>query len=218
MKNNSHELISKLFAEAQRYITNASEQPEIQKKLNQTGFTPKRFLEGATLLDECKALHAQKSEKYGEKQELASQIKAHEQLARQTFEDHVAIVRFVFRKEPATVAKFNVERTARKVDAWVLQAGYFYSRVAEHQEVLSQHGLTSAEAAQAVAMVEAVATTRNQRMMRKGEAEEATRARNQSIKALKLWMKDFRAMARIALRDHPQLLESLGMIVKTQKV
>lgn len=213
MKNNSHVLISKLFAEAQMYINNASQHPEIQKKLNLQGFSSKRFLEGNSLLDECKMLHIQKSQKYGEKQELASQIKAHEQLARQTFEDHVAIVKFAFRKEPATLAKFNIERTARKVEAWTLQASYFYTKAAEHSSLLAQHGLTAEEMAQALAMVEAVTTARNQRLLRKGEAEEATRTRDLSIKALKAWMKDFRTYARLALKDSPQLMEALGMVV-----
>jgi hypothetical protein len=67
-------------------------------------------------------------------------------------------------------------------------------------------------------MIEALADTRNQRLLSKGEAEEATHRRNQSIKALKAWMSDFRAIARIALRDNPQLKETLDMVVKAVNV
>jgi len=63
-------------------------------------------------------------------------------------------------------------------------------------------------------MIAAISDLRHQRMQEKGEAEEATSSRNASIKALKVWMNDFRYVARMALRDNPQLLEALGMVVK----
>lgn len=210
--------IPELFAEAQTYLYNASEQPEIQKKMNQHGFTPKRFLEGTFLLDDSKRLHSHKTNKYGEKQESALQVQTNEQLAKQMFVDHVDVVKFVFRKDPAILAKFDVERIATKVKAWTHQAVFFYSKAEAYADVLAQHGLTQDQRSQASAMVEAVATARNQRLQKKGEAEEATRTRDQSVKVLRAWMKDFRATARIALKDSPQLLEAIGIVVKTKKV
>lgn len=210
--------IPKLFAEANMYIQNASTQPEIQKKLNLQGFTPKRMQEGATFLAHAMLSHTHKTEKYGEKKSVSSQVKTHEEQARQRFMEHVAIVKFVFRKDAAMLSQFNVDRVSKKVHEWILQASYFYLKSGEHKEVLAQHSLTAEEMAQAMAMVEAVSTARNQRMLRKGEAEDATRTRDLSLKALKKWMKDFRAIARVALRDNPQLMESLGIMVKSQKV
>ncbi len=78
--------------------------------------------------------------------------------------------------------------------------------------------LPQSELSQNQASVEALIAMRNRRMQKKGEAEEATRLRNESMKALHLWMKEFRSIARIALQDSPQLLEALGIIVKSQKV
>ncbi|WPP50820.1 hypothetical protein [Catalinimonas niigatensis] len=218
MKNDSHVTISRLFDEVQLCLRNAAEHPEIQKKLNQHGFNQKRLLDGMALLDTSKALHSEKSKKYGEKMELAKQIKANRLLALQTFEDHVTIVRFVFRKMPDALARFNVERIDKGIQSWTMQASYFYQEAKLHEEMLAQHGLSGAEMDQAMAMIEAVSTVRSQRMLRKGEAEEATRNRDQSVKALKAWMKDFRAIARVALSESPQMLEALGIVVKSQKV
>lgn len=218
MANNYYHSIPKLLATVQLYIYNATEQPEIQKKMSLLGFTQKRLLEGKALLDTCKMLHSEQNEKYDEKQALDYQLQADEPLTRQTFADHAAIVQFVFRKEPATLAKFRVEKISKKVEEWTLQAGFFYSRVKEHAALLSDHGLTPEECAQATAMVEAVMTVRHQRMQRKGEAQQATHTRDVSLKALRAWMKDFRTTARMALKDQPQLLEALGIVVKTQKV
>ena len=42
-------------------------------------------------------------------------------------------------------------------------------------------------------------------------AQETTRARDAALQALNRWMRDFRAIARIALADQPQRLEQLGV-------
>ena len=208
--------ISSLFEEAERYIKNGTEQLSIQNSMGLFGFTPQRFLEGDGLLTNAKQLHSQKSDLYGDKLEISSQLKIQEEEARQTFMDQVATVRYVFRNEPATLSKFNVSKVSRKMSAWTLQAAYFYSKAEEYADVLAVQGLSPEVLAQTAAMIQAVADARNQRLMRKGEAEEATRMRNESVKALKEWMKDFRGIARIALKDSPQLLEALGIVVKAK--
>ncbi|WPP51721.1 hypothetical protein [Catalinimonas niigatensis] len=218
MKNNTNVLVSKLFAEAQRYIENASSHPEIQKKMSQNGFTPKRYLEGRAFLDAARAMQIEKHQKYGEKQDIASQIREDVRMARQQFMEHVAITKFAFRKMPSTLEKFNVRLTSRKIEAWLLQASEFYRTAALYSDKLSPHGLSAEEISQSAATIEALSASRNQRIMKKGDAEEATRLRDQSLKALRIWMQDFRGIAKVALRDTPQLLEVLGMVVKTQKV
>jgi hypothetical protein len=43
------------------------------------------------------------------------------------------------------------------------------------------------------------------------EAQRATQARDAAIEALDDWLADFRAVARLALEDDPQLLEALQL-------
>ncbi|WPP49576.1 hypothetical protein [Catalinimonas niigatensis] len=209
-------MLSRLFEEADRYIKNGTEQQAIQKKMGLHGYNPKRFLEGDGLLTEAKNWQNQMINLYGDKQEIASHLKAQEQETYNTFLDHVATVKYVFRKEPAVLAKFNVKAVSRSVNVWVQQASFFYAKVEEYANVLAAQGLTPEVLAQTTAMIQAVADARNRRIMRKGEAEEATRMRNASVKALKDWMKDFRYIARIALKDSPQLMEALGIVVKAK--
>ena len=44
-----------------------------------------------------------------------------------------------------------------------------------------------------------------------GDAQDATNRRNE---AMDQWVRDLRDVARIALRDRPQLLERLGFMVR----
>ncbi len=45
------------------------------------------------------------------------------------------------------------------------------------------------------------------------DAQSSTQKRNEVLKALNRWVGDFKKVARVALQDDPQLLESLGIMV-----
>ena len=210
--------LSKQIASAQTAIYNAMQHKEIQRKLNQYGFPAKRMQEGNTLLHNAILLQHQKNDRYGEKQELAGQLDTQMKETRKKFSHHVATVKLAFRNDPTTLAKFKVGRIATRRNDWQMQATYFYDKALAYADVLENYQLTQGELAQNQANVEALIATQNRRMQMKGDAEEATRARNVSMQALHVWMKEFYSIARIALQDRPQLLEALGIPVKGQKV
>lgn len=52
-------------------------------------------------------------------------------------------------------------------------------------------------------------------MSEKGEAQEATRARNEKLEALDDYCTELKAIARMALEEQPQLMEKLGVLVRS---
>ena len=52
-------------------------------------------------------------------------------------------------------------------------------------------------------------------MKEKGESQDATKLKDTAFGELDDWMRDFYAVAKIALEDNPQLLESLGKFVRS---
>lgn len=124
-----------------------------------------------------------------------------------------------FSAESTRVGKYEqVSRISKQQDEWQLQARYFYTKAASYADALADYQLTQSELDQNKANLEALVALRNRGIQLKGEAEEATRHRNQSIKALYVWIKEFKGIARIALQDSPQLLEALGIMVKAGRV
>ncbi|MEK6476760.1 hypothetical protein WJR50_04460 [Catalinimonas sp. 4WD22] len=208
--------ISKQLTSAQSAIYNAMELPGVQEKLNKYSFNARRMQEGNALLAQATLLHNAMQDSYGEKQEVSSQLNAQEKETRQLFRKHVDTVRLAFREDEATLAKFRIDRIASRKDAWQLQASYFYTKAILHADVLAGYQLSQEELAQNQASVEALIAIRNRRLQKKGEAEEATQQRNKVMKELNAWMKEFRTIARLALKDSPQLLEALGMKVPSK--
>lgn len=215
MKSSS---IPKLFNSARTAIDNAGSQAEIQKRMSHYGFTPKRMQEGKVLLEQALMLHEAKDQKYDERWELSSQFKADLQTARKAFSLHVTIARLAFRDEADILHKLPVKRIKSRLDEWLSQALTFYKKAVPHAQVLERnYSLSLEELQQSAAMIESIIAVRNQRLQKKGEAEEATRTRNQGIRELKAWLTEFRSVARIALKDTPQLLEALGIMVPSEK-
>lgn len=75
--------------------------------------------------------------------------------------------------------------------------------------------ITPALIADQLAGIAEVELLRAARTQSDGVAQNATKTKNNAFKELEKWMGAFFAIARIALEDEPQLLESLGKFVKS---
>ncbi|MGB3779640.1 MAG: hypothetical protein WA960_14865 [Tunicatimonas sp.] len=210
--------IPKKISAAQSALYNASAHSDIKARLKKYGMTPEEIKKGTVLLNKVLMQHHQKDDCYGEKKDLAVRIAEQTKETRERFSRHVSVVKFAFADQPTVAAKLKVERLSKKQDDWQAQATYFYLRVVDYLDTLKDYKLTAEELAQNQANLDALVALRNRRKQLKGDAEEATRSRDLSLRALRLWMKEFYGIARVALADKPQLLEVLGIKVKSERI
>ena len=210
--------IPKKIAAAQSALHNAQEHSEIKARLKKYGMTPEKMKKGTTLLNNVVLQHHEKGDCYGEKKTLAAQLAQQTKETRQQFRRHIDVVKIALADQPVAIANLNVIPLAIQQDAWQAQATYFYAKVTDYLDILKDYKLSAEELAQNQANLDALVTLRNRRMQLKGDAEEATRNRNTSLRALRLWMKEFYGIARVALADKPQLLEVLGIKVKSERI
>ena len=78
---------------------------------------------------------------------------------------------------------------------------------------MKQFGIAPEELQQTKAGIEALLLQKERRRKKKAEAESATQKRNDTLEALNAWLVEFRAVARLAFKDDPQMLEAFGMKV-----
>lgn len=210
--------IPKKIAAAQSALYNANEHPEIKARLKKYGITPEEIKKGTALLNDVVLQHHEKGDCYGEKNTLAAQLAQQTKETRQQFRRHIDVVKLALANQPVAFANLNVTPLSIQQDAWQAQATYFYLKVVDYLDVLKDYKLSAEELAQNQANLDALVALRNRRKQLKGNAEEATRNRNRSLRALRLWMKEFYGIARVALADKPQLLEVLGIKVKSERI
>lgn len=125
----------------------------------------------------------------------------------------------VFRKEPETLDKLNLSGSVPKAYLKFMETcETFYTKVNADPAILAKLArmkITNETVLEGLADIEAVKAARHAYQNEKGESEEATREKDAAFEKLDEWMDDFYATAKIALMDHPQLLESLGIRVKS---
>ena len=74
----------------------------------------------------------------------------------------------------------------------------------------------SQELAQTQAMIEAMSSAKQHYKSLIGEAQMATQQRNAALKDLDVWVRKFTKVARIALEEQDQLLEGMGLLVRSK--
>ncbi|WPP50391.1 hypothetical protein [Catalinimonas niigatensis] len=196
-------------------ISNTAKDAEVAKLMGQYNFTPKRMQEGDNVLATVKALHNNKEAHYDGRWELANRIDKALETVRPVFREHVEVARFAFRSEPAILNSLNIKRIASNKWSWIKQADAFYQKLESHAEPMTRQGANWEEVAQAKASIAAIMEMRRDSMLIKGKAEDSTEMRNQAVKMLKNWVLEFRASARLALKDNPQKLEAFGIRVRS---
>ena len=171
--------------------------------------------EGQNILTLLQSTQQTQKACYDVRWQVSDQIKQELQTLRPTFVDHVAAVRFAFRHQPAVLRTFGVKRINSSRWGWVAQAHTFYQMLEAHTEQMAKFGTSSEELQQAKASVDALIELRDDYAFKKSEAEDATQSRNQLLKQLKEWVREFHGAARLALKDNPQRLEAFGIWVRS---
>ena len=208
--------ISQQLEAARIAITNARDVPTIRNALSEYGYNEEK-LQGGFLLYET-ALSAQQQQKaeYGDQYNATDQLNQNWETAKASYNKLLKIARVAFKDNPgiAGTLALNGAREAT-LSGWLLQAQQFYTNALANPDILSalaSYGITEEKIALAKADTEAVVAAKSLQTKEKGEAQSATQTRNQALEELRDWMRDFIEIARIALAEQPQLLETLGIV------
>ncbi len=209
--------ITNIMEAASLAVNNTAKDAEVAKKMGQVGFSAKRMQEGQDLLSAARNLHLDKDSRYDERAQISSQMEEGLAAIRPLFLDHVVAARFAFRQQPALLRTFNISRIYTDKWTWVKQAGNFYHKIMEHTRAMVAYGVSQEQLMEVKTSLEAILVLRQDRLYKKAEAEDTTDSRNQAAKALRKWVSEFRAAARLALKDNPQKLEAFGIRVTLVK-
>jgi hypothetical protein len=199
-------------------ILGALNNQEIQSKLSAYGYTPERMSEGKSLLDHVTRLMTIQVNEYG------SQYQATDELGKQWTSAYAAymitlkVVRVAFKGQHDQLARFNATgKRNRSLSGWLRDARILYTNLLNASETitaLAAFGYTPERLQQELQVVNEVENLHSKQLSEKGDAQQATLERDKAFDELSNWYSNFRAIARIALYDTPQLLEALGIVKK----
>jgi len=200
-------------------LENATINRQISKLLEEVGY-------GGTKLEEGKGLSRQALDAYeSNRSENIEATLAYDAFDAKKYDlntlyrKHRKRAKVIFRENPNFLIQLDIhEATSTTYLSWMDSVKTFYKAALSNEEILSSLQVlkVSAEELQSgQGFISDVEKLRNEYLNEKGESQEATKIKDEALKQLDKWMRNFYAVASIALEDNPQLIESLGKVVKS---
>jgi len=126
--------------------------------------------------------------------------------------------RVVLAKSPALMSKLGIDKNVPAAYAsWLGVVENFYTEALDDTEIqsaLAEINVTVEDLTALQAKVPALKAARDNYEAQDGKSQNSTDVKDAAIKTLNDWMVDFRAKAKIAFEDNPQLMEALGVVVR----
>lgn len=197
-------------------IEGALSNPSILKQLALYGYDRKKLMEGKAYYEKMRLLENTKNQERGEQLRNTDELYAAFDQAYKQYIKHVKIARMAIPHNRELWRILDLSGTRkRNIAGWLYQAEAFYMNIGQVEGALAHFGVTSEELAQAKAMMEAVAAARVKRFGSASDAQLAKKERDDALTALNDWYRKFIVIARVALDQNPQMLEALGLMVRS---
>ncbi len=208
-----------LLEQSRVALENATTNPEIAALLAEVGYDAAKIQQGKDLLD--KAQHAYDNNK----QENVETSLAYDTFDREKqklealYRNHRRRAKVVLEGKSNFLLRLDIHRPITKTYlGWMDSTKRFYSEALANSEIkteLRTLKITEQDLLNAQSLITTIEGLRQTYINEKGESQDATKRKDHALKDLDQWMRNFYAVAGIALEDQPQLMESLGKLVKS---
>jgi hypothetical protein len=217
MATKSKQSIAQQLHEAQVMIDNSLRDPQIQERVAAFGFPVGKLNAAKALFEAAQAAVNLQILKSGAQQQSTSSLAEAEVSARDAYRALAKVARAVFIKDKGQLTVLGL--TGREPDSFAgfLAAAYTLFNNAANLSVLAEYGYDAAKLQTERGKIAALDDANLRQESAKGAAQQSTEERDAALQALHNWVSQYRQIARVALRDQKQLLESIGIVVRTSR-
>ena len=200
-------------------LENVESQPEIAAIMAEFGYNETLLAEGKALFTKTREAYdfnKKEDDETSESYQIFSTLK--EELAKK-YILHRKKAKVIFRKDAVTSNKLSISSSLPKAYInWLETIKKFYTVALASTEIqtkLSRLNLSPEELNETMQSIANLEQARSAYLREKGESQDATKLKDKVFGEMDEWMYEFYAVAKIALEDNLQLLESLGKHVKS---
>ncbi len=210
---------SQFLEQANIAISNALSSSEILSPLREFGYTATRIRAGYALYEAVNTAQLAQQAAHGNQISATAALKTAWKVAKASYMPHLKIARIAFKDRGGIATELALVGSRKQgLASWLAQSSQFYTNALANEQILTrlaQYGITAQKLKASQAKVNALAAASALQKKRKGEAKSATEQRDRALADLRLWLSDFRAVAKIALEKDNQRLESLGILQRS---
>ncbi|MEL6899991.1 MAG: hypothetical protein AAFP07_03495 [Cyanobacteria bacterium J06606_4] len=211
--------IDTFLSDAQLAIDNSLNNPQILAAVKDFGYSTERLNQGKALYNALAAAQLEKSSESGEQISASEAVQAQWDIAKKSYMRLVKVARVALKKEGGAISQLALSgKRKESLSGWLSQANQFYQNALSSPAILKalkEFGITDKKLKAGLKEVEAVEAANLAQEKEKGEAQAATQKRDAALDAMQDWLSDYLAIAKVALEEEPQLLEGLGVLVRS---
>jgi hypothetical protein len=200
-------------------LQNVETNPIIKPLMEALGYNTAKIDAGKALLNEAKtqfntnkSLEDARANAYKDFEDLKTTIEAKYSKDRKK-------AKIIYKQDTLVLKELGIKGIIPKSYVkWLETVNLFYNLLNTDADILAKLAplqVTQEHVTALIADLNSLEDLRAAYIQAKGNAQNATKTKNKAFKYLEKWMSDFYAVARLALEDEPQLLESLGKLVKS---
>lgn len=198
---------------------NLKTQDEIKTELSEYGYTDIEISKGKELFDKALSEY-QKNVKETQEENTTHHLfnqKLEEVMAMYAIDRKKA--RIVFKDQNDVLINLRLKgRSSQAISAILDDVRVFYTTLQQNSSLVTTLNRMKIDDSHIANQIQKISDTEKayaQYTKKKGESQQATKNKTQALKAVEKWVKEFYAIAKIALSDKPQLLESIGKHIKS---
>jgi len=200
-------------------LENAVNQTEIATTMAEFGYDATKIAEGKQFLEATVLAYNTNKQEDDETVASRSDFDNKKAALTKTYAMQRKKAKIVFRNDEVILKKLDLTGAVPKAYAsWLQLLKTFYNGIQSDpaiQSKLTVLQLTSEDVSNGLVAITELETARSLYLKEIGESQDATKAKDQAFELIDKWMMDFNAVARIAMKDRPQLLEALGLLVRS---
>ena len=198
---------------------NVEKQSEIATIMAEFGYDETLLTEGKTLLTKTRAAFDFNKKEDDETSEAYKNFTTLKENLATTYTLHRKKAKVIFRKESTTLNKLSLSGSLPTAYIkWLETVKKFYAVASADSDIqwkLVRLKITTEELNGTIELITNLELARAEYLREKGESQDATKQKDKAFGEIDDWMSEFYAVAKIALEDNPQLLESLGKFVRS---
>lgn len=210
-------LIDKL--ESARLLIFNSKDPDVAPLLEAIGIDTAYIDQGEALYNETTRLVDAQKKEYQEQSRAYDKFYLEKDEAKADFDRTMKLVKVLSRNDENLQNRLGLQSTkSNAIEEWIESSTDFYDRLlneADFVAKLARFKVTTERLNAEKTIIENLRQLRNEATVEKGQAQEATRLRNEKLEELDDYTTELKAIAEIALEGRPQLLEKLGVVVRS---
>lgn len=201
-------------------LSNLQDDTELSTPLGDFGYDTAKITSLVTLYDTVKEAHLAQKTEYAEQYGATVAYETAQATAHTAYMRHLTLARVVYKNNVSRTHQLGLQGDRRRSHSgWIAQAEQFYQAALGElaiQSDLAAVGVTLASLQSAKTLLDSADGAWHAQKKEKGEAQEATQARDEALDKLQDAFSDLITVARVAFAEDGQKLERMGIVVSAE--